>query len=78
MTPTDPDAQLVFRERPAALSCARPGCGRKPLCGFLSTASGQFYCCACLDSGLVHDTRRSPPRFRSPEERRKILEGSPR
>lgn len=70
--------RLDWGPRPRGMTCA---CGREPLCGFTDAGKTTFACAICYDDDTRgHDTpgrrfaRKRSPRFRTPEERTKILE----
>lgn len=75
-TPTLP--HLTWNVRPHAMACQRSGCGREPLCGFLSEDGEVFMCACCYTDGGKDGLPgvSKPPRFRTPEERKRILRGS--
>jgi hypothetical protein len=63
------------------MKCA---CGRATLCGYTDKERTVFACAICYDDDTRgHDTpgrrfaRKRSPRFRTPEERKKILESYP-
>lgn len=68
---------LRWAQRPRAAKCA--GCGREPLCGFLSDDGETFYGACCYSDGPDQDWMRTTrdrvprPRLRTPEERARIL-----
>lgn len=67
--------RLTWSERPRHLRCQGAGCGREPLCGFLSEDGATFFgaCCYsdCNAAGFP-----STPRFLTPKERAAILDNN--
>jgi hypothetical protein len=78
---TTPTPRLFWAERPRGMRCQGAGCGREPLMGFRDSEGTTFYCAACFSDGTDEAQRtqspgpkHSVPRFRTPEERARILQ----